>query len=348
MKFLPSSRYRNIIVNLLLLLAIIIYLLQPINWQVRLPAIFWIRQGSLLVIWIGLFYLITKILVSGFLFKDRQPAFFGLFIFSIVLTVLIGKVMELALNYQEAMSAVIPFFAKHSKYSIDSFMVFTTIFISVVSASIEIVRKWNRDNELRLQLEQEKTASELAFLKAQINPHFFFNTLNNIYALNRINSEKAGDAIYTLSHMMRYILYDTHTDTTVKKEVQFIEDYIKLMQLRLTDKVELVFIKSGISFDHHIAPMFFLPYIENAFKHGISPSDSTRISIQICSDECGVTMEVRNTLVEQEGQLLEESSGIGLRNTKRRLDLIYPGRYQLKIDNHTAEKEYVVLLKLEL
>lgn len=348
MNFLTNSRNRNIIVNLLLLLAIVIYLLQPINWQVQLPDIFWIRQGSLLVIWIGLFYLITKILVPGLLFKNKQPAFFGLFIASIVLTVLIGKVMELALHYHEAMSAVIPFFGKHSKYSIDSFMVFTTIFIAVVSASIEIVKKWNRDNELRLQLEQEKTASELSFLKAQINPHFFFNTLNNIYALNRTNSEKAGDAIYTLSHMMRYILYDTHKDTTVKKEVQFIEDYIKLMQLRLTDKVELVFIKSGINFDHHIAPMFFLPYIENAFKHGISPSKPTRISIQICSDEYGVNLEVRNSLVEQEGQLLEESSGIGLRNTRRRLDLIYPGRYDLKIDPCSAENEYVVQLKLKL
>jgi two-component system, LytTR family, sensor kinase len=348
MNFLTSPRNRNIIINLLLLLAIVIYLLQPLNWPVQLPAIFWIRQGGLLLIWVGLFYLITKFLIPAFLFKDKQPVFFGLFVSSIVFTVLVGKVLELALNYHEAMSAVIPFFARHSKYSVDTFMVFTTIFISVVSASIEIVRKWNRDNELRLQLEQEKTASELSFLKAQINPHFFFNTLNNIYALNKTNSEKAGDAIYTLSHMMRYILYDTHQDTTVKKEVQFIEDYIKLMELRLTDKVEVVFIKSGINVDHHMAPMFFLPYVENAFKHGISPSNPTRISIQICSDKCGVSLEVRNTLVEQEGQPVEESSGIGLRNTKRRLDLMYPGRYELNIDTHTAEKEYVVQLKLKL
>lgn len=349
MRFFTSIRNSSFIVNLLLLLAVVLYLLQPLGWQITLPTVFWIRQAGLFVIWIGLFYIISKVLVPALLFKNKQPAFFGFFIASIILTVIAGKIIELSLNYNEVMAtAVNPMFKKHNVFSVEPFMVFTTILVAGISACVEIVKKWYTDNESRFQLEQEKTASELSFLKAQINPHFFFNTLNNIYSLNRINAEKAGDAIYTLSHMMRYVLYDTHKDTTVTKEVKFIEDYIKLMQLRLTTKVQVIFNKPDNSFDHTIAPMLFLPFVENAFKHGLSPTDNTCIIINISSTESAVFMEVRNTIVKQNGHIMEESNGIGLVNTKRRLDLMYPGQYDLNINTHTSENEYLVHLKLNI
>lgn len=352
MKLFSSIRNRSYIVNLLLFLGLILFLLQPLSWNMQLPTEFWIRQGGLLVLWVGLFYIVSKVLVPVLLFRNREPAFFIFFICSVVFTVLLSKVIEILIGYQSAMAAAVApmfkHFAKKSIYSIDAFLVFTTILISGISACVEIVKKWYTDNESRLQLEQEKTASELAFLKAQINPHFFFNTLNNIYSLNRINAEKAGDAIYTLSHMMRYVLYETHKDTSVKKEVQFIEDYIKLMQLRLTTKVQVLFNKPETNLHHIIAPMLFLPYVENAFKHGLSPTDNTSILIDILCTPSSVCLEVRNTVVEQQSPIMDESNGIGLVNTKRRLDIMYPGKYELKIDSHTAENEYVVQLKITL
>ncbi|MDB5121328.1 MAG: sensor histidine kinase [Sphingobacteriales bacterium] len=350
MRLFTSIRNSSYIVNLLLFLGLILFLLQPLSWHLQLPTEFWIRQVGLLFLWIGLFYLVSKVLVPFLLFKNREPAFFVFFIGSLLLTVIFSKVLEISINYYDAMTAAIKpifkHFPKQSIFSIDAFMVFTTVLIGGISACIEIVKKWYTDNASRLQLEQEKTASELAFLKAQINPHFFFNTLNNIYSLNRINAEKAGDAIYTLSHMMRYVLYETHKDTTVKKEVQFIDDYIKLMQLRLTRKVQIIFNKPETNLHHNIAPMLFLPYVENAFKHGLSPTDNTTILINISSTDSSVCMEVRNTIVEHQSPIMEESNGIGLVNTKRRLDLMYPGKHELTIDTHTPENEYLVQLKL--
>ncbi|MDB5012445.1 MAG: sensor histidine kinase [Daejeonella sp.] len=350
MRLFTSIRNSSYIVNLLLFLGLIMFLLQPLSWHMQLPTEFWIRQTGLLVLWVGLFYVVSKLLVPYLLFKNREPAFFVFFIGSVLLTVILSKVLEFSINYYDAMAAAIKpmfkHFPKQSVFSIDAFMVFTSVLIGGISACVKIVKRWYTDNESRLQLEQEKTASELAFLKAQINPHFFFNTLNNIYSLNRINAEKAGDAIYTLSHMMRYVLYETHTDTTVKKEVQFIEDYIKLMQLRLTTKVQVVFNKPETNLHHTIAPMLFLPYVENAFKHGLSPIENTSILIDISSTESSVCLEVRNSIVEQQSPVIEESNGIGLANTKRRLELMYPGKYELKIDRHTDENEYLVQLKL--
>lgn len=350
MKLFTNIRNRSYLVNLLLLLGLILFLLQPLGWHMQLPTEFWIRQSGLFVLWVALFFVNSKFLVPFLLFKNKEPAFFVFFIGSVFLTVVLSKVIEASIDYQGAMAAAVTprfkHFLKKGLFSIDAFMVFTTLLIGGISACAEIVKKWYTDNESRLQLEQEKTASELAFLKAQINPHFFFNTLNNIYSLNRINAEKAGDAIYTLSHMMRYVLYETHTNTTIKKEVQFIDDYIKLMQLRLTTKVQIVFNKPEANLHHTIAPMLFLPYVENAFKHGLSPTDNTSILIDIKSSETFVSMEVRNTIVEQQSTVMEESNGIGLANTKRRLELMYPGMYELKIDTKTTENEYVVLLKL--
>jgi LytS/YehU family sensor histidine kinase len=147
---------------------------------------------------------------------------------------------------------------------------------------------------------------------------------------------------------MRYVLYETHTDTSVAKEVKFIEDYIKLMQLRLTSKVQITFNKPDTKFNHTIAPMLFLPYVENAFKHGLSPTENTSILIDIAATESAVIMEVRNSIVQQQGQSMEESNGIGLVNTKRRLDLMYDDKYELNINSLTSENEYVVKLKLIL
>jgi LytS/YehU family sensor histidine kinase len=139
-----------------------------------------------------------------------------------------------------------------------------------IGTSITAVQKSQKDTLLRQEeallrksLEQQKTDSELSFLKAQINPHFFFNTLNNIYALTMINVESSRQVLLKLSRMMRYVLYETQKDgVLLSQEIAFVQDYIELMQLRLTDKVEVIFKRPTPLKEVTIAPMLRLPFVE--------------------------------------------------------------------------------------
>lgn len=189
----------------------------------------------------------------------------------------------------------------------------------------------------------------MSLLKAQINPHFFFNILHTIYALADTNPAVSKDAIYTLSHMMRYVIYGTKNDSTeLEKEIKFVEDYIALMRLRLTDNVQIIYEKQEGMKNYEIAPMLFLPFIENAFKHGISSVHPSYVYVDISQSGTQVKIEVKNSLFEEKAEHLEDSNGIGVVNTKRRLDLLYPKKHTLEIQNDLNAKDYAVILTLEL
>ena len=226
---------------------------------------------------------------------------------------------------------------------------FTIVLVLGISTSIALVQKWQTDATLRAALEQAKTTSELSFLKAQINPHFFFNTLNNIYALTLIDVETAREALHRLSRMMRYVLYETQAGTTLlSKELAFLSDYIQLMQLRLTDKVTVSLTAPDPLHDRPIAPMLLLPFVENAFKHGVSALHPSRIAINVQQQQNRLLLDVCNTVFAEKAPSLEAGNGIGLTNTRRRLDLLYPGQYALQINEHTPAGEYHVHLTLNL
>ncbi|MFD2201791.1 sensor histidine kinase [Shivajiella indica] len=219
-----------------------------------------------------------------------------------------------------------------------------------ISTSIAVVQKWQSDEKIRFELERQRTNSEISYLKAQINPHFFFNTLNNIYALTNIDVEKAKAALLKLSRMMRYVLYETEKNhTLLSKELDFIRDYIELMKMRLSSKVKLDIKLPEKIEDIEIAPMMLLPFIENCFKHGISSQKESFIMISIDKIGNELSLKTQNTIFKSNEKTPEgNSSGIGLTNTMRRLDLLYPGSYQLDIDNSNPENEYRIVLKLNL
>ena len=228
-------------------------------------------------------------------------------------------------------------------------MIGTSALVIGISTSVTAIQKWQKDKQSHQEMEQDKISSELSFLKAQINPHFFFNTLNNIYALTLINADTSRKAIHQLSRMMRYVLYDTQNTTTqLSQEIAFIKDYISLMQLRLTDVVKIEFSSPAALKDVAIAPMLFLPFVENAFKHGVSATQQSLINIIVEQQENTLILKVVNTVIKEQSNNLEEGSGIGLNNTRRRLDLLYPGRYSLDINENTAENIYSVHLMLNL
>jgi len=183
------------------------------------------------------------------------------------------------------------------------------------------------------ELEKEKLNSELALLKNQVSPHFFFNTLNNIYSLIEINQKDAQEAVLSLSKMMRYMLYESeHGNTKLSHEIEFMKSYIDLMKLRMSDRVKLTVNFPEDYEDHDLPPLLFIPFIENAFKHGVSYQTSSFIEISLASESHQIAFKTRNSINISNVTPSEAATGIGLDNVRKRLALLYPGRHELKAD----------------
>lgn len=208
------------------------------------------------------------------------------------------------------------------------FLMFLVLNCVIVAVAIGI-RHFIRTRQIRQQLKEEKaknTEAELAWLKNQINPHFLFNTLNNISSLTQIDPDAAQDAIAQLSDLLRYAMYETNKKTVpISGEVEFMRNYISLMKLRCNEKTE-VKTTFDIQQDVEIAPLLFISLIENAFKHGMSSSRPSKIDIRLLQNEDKLVFNCDNTNYPKD-DADRSGSGIGLENTRRRLDLMYAGRY---------------------
>lgn len=348
-----SRRYVSVLSHVLGwgLLSYLLFFSQSFNEEIRLPDLFWVRQGIFLCLMVGTFYLNSQVLVPRLLLRNQTGRYVVALVSIVVFILLVLFVIETWFNLPILMHrAFHPDGKGQPKYYgwIQPVM-FTILLVLGISTSLAMLQKWQTETTLRLALEQAKTVSELSFLKAQINPHFFFNTLNNIYALTLIDTETAREALHRLSRMMRYVLYETQSGTTLlSKELAFVGDYIQLMQLRLTDKVTVTFSPPSPLHDQPIAPMILLPFVENAFKHGVSSVQPSRIHIAIGQQQNRLLLDVENTVFIEKIPSLEVGNGIGLTNTRRRLDLLYPDHYTLQINDHTSSGEYHVHLALDL
>jgi two-component system LytT family sensor kinase len=347
-----STKRISLITQGLILFGLLIIQCLPLIWSLVLPFQFWIKQLIFFFIYIATFYLNLWLLVPRFLFTGKTGLFFIAIALLIVVVIFSNQQFDNLLNLESIMARKFPMPSKDMRplrILLGYFSIMIMILLLIGSSTvISVSQKVRADNVLRQDLEQEKITSELSFLKAQINPHFFFNILNSIYALTASNGSVAREAVYTLSHLMRYVLYDTkHHLTTLTKEIAFVEDYMKLMELRLTDKVQVIFDKPSQVLEVEVAPMLFLPFVENAYKHGISNTQPSYIFIGLEQTGNTITIEVRNSLFDRQPDNKEESNGIGLVNTRRRLDLLYPGKYSLKTEANILLKEYQVVLKLD-
>jgi hypothetical protein len=196
------------------------------------------------------------------------------------------------------------------------------------------------------QAEQEKLKTELSYLKAQINPHFLFNTLNSIYALSVKKSDVTPESITKLSSIMRYVITEATEDfVPLRKELDYVSAYIELEKLRLTSKVDLQFTLSGSPENNKIAPLIFIPFIENAFKYGVSTSENSKIAISINLSENELILDCFNTKPASR-QNKTENTGLGIENSKKRLGILYPSKHQLDIKE--SETEFRVNLALRL
>ncbi|WP_264511338.1 sensor histidine kinase [Flavobacterium sp. N1719] len=201
-------------------------------------------------------------------------------------------------------------------------------------------------NQRFSELKNEKLSAEVSYLKAQINPHFLFNTLNSLYALTLQKSDEASKAVLKLSGIMRYVVVESSKEhVSLSKEINYIQDYIELQKLRLDESVNLKVNIEGDSNNKQIAPLVLIPFIENAFKYGINPDEQSYISILIKIFENELYLEVENSIVNAE--ISEEfKTEQGIENTLKRLEFIYPKKHQFRV--FESETVYTIQLKIYL
>lgn len=218
---------------------------------------------------------------------------------------------------------------------------FTLSVVAALATSFIYARKLTEADKARQEAEKAKTEAELSNLRSQVNPHFLLNTLNNIYALTAFDQAKAQTAIMELSKMLRHILYDNQEKTVnMKDEADFIHNYVNLMKLRLAGNVE---IEENVSLPDpcyvRVAPMIFISLVENAFKHGVSPTEPSYIRINLSADDDKIVCHIVNSN-HPKTQQDRSGHGIGLTNVRRRLELSYPGRYEWNVELNKDKNEY--------
>lgn len=215
--------------------------------------------------------------------------------------------------------------------------IFLFIAVLLFSLIIRIVNRWK-------QTEKQRLLAELSNLKAQINPHFLFNALNSIYALSLEKSDQAPNAVIRLSGMMRYVIYEAGKEwVPLEMEMNYLRDYIALQQMRFGHTVSLTFTVTGSAQGKHIAPLILIPFVENAFKHGVNPEEDSIIRIAVTIENNALSLQVFNHKVHVK-HYEAGGGGIGLDNTRKRLHIIYPGQHALSIAD--AATDYTVLLIL--
>jgi two-component system LytT family sensor kinase len=228
---------------------------------------------------------------------------------------------------------------------INSVNILIFLLVFVFSTGIRVINEWLRSEQRNKEIANEKLKAELSFLKAQINPHFLFNTLNNIYALASAQSEHTAAAVMKLSSIMRYVLTEARNDLVpLEKEIQFTTHYIELQKMRLTDKTIIEFTVEGDPLGRQIAPLLLLPFVENAFKYGISTRERSPISILLEIKRDYLYFSICNHKHLNTMLRVSDTTGIGISNTRRRLDLFYEDRYALDIQDKT--NEFSVKLKI--
>lgn len=279
---------------------------------------------------LAFFYINFFVLIPQFYFKKRYTVFVTLIAFSYAVVAYLPVLCT---------QNTYVFYGKHFPYYLGQSL-FKFLGVFIFSMLIKVSNKWKK-------AEEEKRNAELSFLKAQVNPHFLFNTLNSIYSLSI--TEGAGETaagIIKLSDMMRYISSaSSQKFVSLAKELDYIRNYIELQKNRFGNTIKITYTVNGNTEGKLIAPLMLISFVENAFKHGVNPEEDSDIKIQIQISENVLELQVFNNKVNIFYKE-ELTSGLGIENTSNRLKLIYPDKHVLKIEN--AAKEFTVRLKIML
>jgi two-component system LytT family sensor kinase len=232
-------------------------------------------------------------------------------------------------------------------------LVIALVFLAVLAVAIAefFIKEWIRNDLTRSQAEAQQLSLEIKFLRSQVNPHFLFNTLNNLFSMaQKKGNDDLADGISKLSGLMRYMIYESDTGKVfLQKEIDYLRNYIALNKLRYADsEVAVTFVQpfAAAIAEVRIAPMLFIPFVENAFKHGVSIGRRSCIAIAIAVDAGRLVFTCENADHSAVRKLAEDRSGIGLANVKRHLELVYPGGYELR--TLCDDGKYSVYLQIDL
>ncbi|WP_183562093.1 sensor histidine kinase [Mucilaginibacter sp. SP1R1] len=227
---------------------------------------------------------------------------------------------------------------------IDSTSLFIFLMIMALSMAIKTVQQWQLTEQRAVRAEADKTSAELSFLKAQINPHFLFNTLNNIYTLAVTKDDNAADSIMKLSNIMRYVTDDVADDfVPLQSEIDCISDYIELQRLRIGNNTLVNYTVDGVTDGKKIAPLVLMTFIENVFKYGISKHEKSVIDINVQTTDTQISFFCSNSIFP--GRNENQRTGIGIKNTRQRLLHLYPDKHLLNISDQNLR--YTVQLTLK-
>ncbi len=302
------------------------------------------------IFYIAFYYANTNLLIPKILERKQVMLYIGIILLLMIFSGVFPRLYQYFFgDIQRFATAIRP--NKGQRYfrpailSPGSIAIF--LLVLIFSTGIKVISQWFQAEKRNKEIQNEKLQTELSFLKAQINPHFLFNTLNNIYALAAAGSERTAPAVMKLSSIMRYVLTEgSNESVALEKEIQFTTHYIELQKMRLTEKSPVDFVVCGDPTGKKISPLLLLPLVENAFKYGVSNREFSPIRILLEIKEQYLHFEVSNNKYHGSNLKPAGNTGIGINNTKRRLELMHHNHYSMNIDE--KDSTYTVHLNVHL
>lgn len=288
-------------------------------------------------IWlVGFFYLNVQVLIPRYVYKQQ----YGRYVMAIAGFLLLLLTIDWTLF--STLLPGIPYRLRNFLF----FNIFPLIFILVASSTYRLVKDRIESDRREKDRVNEQLKTELSLLRSQVSPHFMFNVLNSMVAMARKKSDLLEDSLIKLSHLLRYMLYETEHTVTVSQELEYLGDYIDLQRLRFGNTVDIRFNQDIDDPSGQIQPMLLIPFVENAFKHGVVAVNDPQIMIDIREHDGTLLLNVINTYNPSPEEVKDATHGIGLENVARRLELLYPGTHQLLVqqDNHRYDIQLSIRL----
>ena len=290
-----------------------------------------------LFLWIGIFYFNAYVIVPHFIHRKKHRLFFlthiGLLVTYFIITWLFFNLL-IGPQYFSVRGHIL-------------FNLFAYLFIFACSTAYQLVRDRVKADKLANEKENENLKTELSLLRSQVSPHFMFNVLNNMVALARKQSDQLEPSLIKLSSLMRYMLYETDEEKVpLEREIDYLQSYIDLQQQRFGKNVNVKVCLKSVDGHYEIEPMLLIPFVENAFKHGTGLIKDATIDIELKAEKNMLNFSVRNKYNEESNEIKDKSSGIGLANVKRRLNLLYGKNHGLLITR--TDDWFVVSLQIYL
>jgi len=301
--------------------------------------------GTYVFLFYGVYY---WVFLKNYVFKKQTMPIVISIICFVILSHLYDKfvmnwsIAKLAFVSDELKERALKDFNRPTLYFIVSYTLNRILFVIIGFAFL--IRSLQQDEQLKI-LKEQQLISELTYLKSQLQPHFFFNTLNNIYSLALKRDPDTAPLVAKLAEMMRYILYKADQELVpLKDEIIFISNYVEVEHVRYRSAITINFEVQGIDTGSEISPLLLLPFIENAFKHGVQEEEKNGfVEIVICKIKDELTLEIKNSIAKTKGV----NGGIGLANVKKRLSILYPAKHNLEIQNNGETFQVSLTLKIK-